>query len=306
MSGVPPRQHMTWKVKAVKSRTGVRQAAATTALAVILAGCSAPESPTETDRPASASQRGLPSAHVHAVAVDPSDGTVLLATHDGLFRVSGEDDERVGPVVDLMGFTVAGPGHYYASGHPGEGSDLPDPVGLIESKDAGQTWQSLSRAGESDFHTLTASNTQITGYDGVLRITTDGMTWSEQQGPDDLFDVAASPDGAALLATTPTGPWRSSDGGASWLPIEGAPLLMLVEWSDPSTAFGVTPEGQIEYSEDAGQTWQSAGVVDDAPQAMGVRTSAGSEAERVLVVGADTLWESSDGGQSFAPFTEGP
>jgi len=34
---------------------------------------------------------------------------------------------------------VAEPDHFYASGHPGEGADLPDPVGLIEATDAGRT-----------------------------------------------------------------------------------------------------------------------------------------------------------------------
>ena len=288
------------------TRSPVCRAAGLAALVLTLTGCSAPESPTDSGAGNDVSATALPSEHVHAVGVDPGDESILLATHEGLFRRSGSGYERVGPVIDLMGFTVAGPGHYYASGHPGQGSELPEPVGLIESQDAGQTWQSLSRAGQSDFHTLTTSRAQITGYDGVLRTTSDGTTWSDRKGPDDVFDVAASPDGAVLLATTPTGPWRSSDVGATWLPIEGAPLLMFVEWRDASTAFGITPRGVVLYSEDAGMTWQPAGVLDDTPQAMGVHPSSTSDEVRVLVVGTDRLWESRDGGQSFAPFTDDP
>ena len=60
-----------------------------------------------------------------------------------------------------MGFTVAGPGHYYASGHPGTATDLPQPVGLIESRDGGRTWAVLSRGGQSDFHALTTSGRTV-------------------------------------------------------------------------------------------------------------------------------------------------
>jgi hypothetical protein len=34
----------------------------------------------------------------------------------------------VGPVVDLMGFTVTPEGRHPASGHPGTGTDLPEPL----------------------------------------------------------------------------------------------------------------------------------------------------------------------------------
>ena len=55
-------------------------------------------------------QSALPSAHVHGVDADPGDGAVLLGTHEGLFRYGEDGQERVGEALDLMGFTVAGPG----------------------------------------------------------------------------------------------------------------------------------------------------------------------------------------------------
>ncbi|MFP5282912.1 MAG: hypothetical protein ACLGIF_05620 [Actinomycetes bacterium] len=113
----------------------------------------------------------LPSGHVHGVAVNPADAKVYLATHDGLFRYDRTGPKQVGPVIDLMGFTVAGPNHFYASGHPGPGVDLPQPVGLIESTDAGRSWTPLSRQGESDFHTLAASKAGVAGFDGAIRLT---------------------------------------------------------------------------------------------------------------------------------------
>src|SRR5450756_333301 len=79
----------------------------------------------------------------------------------------------------LDGFSVAGPGHFYASGHPGDGVDLPAPVGLMETTNAGKTWKVRSLGGESDFHALTSSSKGVLGYDGALRSTADGKTWTK-------------------------------------------------------------------------------------------------------------------------------
>ena len=124
-----------------------------------------------------ANQPPVAITHIHAVARDPKTGDLLLATHEGLFRHANGELLQNGPVIDLMGFTVAPDGTYYASGHPGAGVDLPQPVGLITSTDSGRTWRVSSRGGESDFHALTSSPTSVVGFDGTLRSTTDGETW---------------------------------------------------------------------------------------------------------------------------------
>ena len=68
---------------------------------------------------------GYPTAHVHAIAA-PGKGQVLLATHDGLYDVSVNPAQRIGPVVDWMGFTL-GKGGFYASGRPGPASTWKSP-----------------------------------------------------------------------------------------------------------------------------------------------------------------------------------
>ena len=67
-------------------------------------------------------------------AGDPRDGALLLATHEGMFRYDADRPKRIGPLIDLMGFTIAGPAHYYASGRANVVLDLPQPVGLIASR----------------------------------------------------------------------------------------------------------------------------------------------------------------------------
>ncbi|WP_336028599.1 F510_1955 family glycosylhydrolase [Geodermatophilus sp. FMUSA9-8] len=244
----------------------------------------------------------LPSAHVHGVAVNPADELVYLATHDGLFRYDDGGPTRIGPVIDLMGFTVAGPDHFYASGHPGPGVDLPEPVGLIESTDGGETWQLLSRQGESDFHALTASRSGVVvGFDGrALSTTTDGATWRDLSTSVTPHALAGSEDAAVLVATHESGPLRSVDGGATWEPVADAPLLQVVDWAAGQTVVGVTPDGTVAVSTDAGATWEEQARVSGSPQAVGANATA-EGALRVLVVTSGGVHDSTDGGETFAP-----
>ncbi|MCA0293562.1 MULTISPECIES: F510_1955 family glycosylhydrolase [Micrococcales] len=193
--------------------------------------------------------------HIHAVARDPKSGELLLATHEGLFRHVNGDLVQNGPVIDLMGFAVAPDGTYYASGHPGVGVDLPQPVGLITSTDAGRSWRVASRGGQSDFHALTAGSTAVIGFDGVLRSSTDGTTWTTRSIPAPPRTLAAAPTSGALLATTEAGLLASSDTGATWRTLSPPVTALLVTWADEKTMVIATTTGQLGVSSDAGITW---------------------------------------------------
>lgn len=115
-----------------------------------------------------------------------------------------------------MGFTVRGPDHYLASGHPAGDTDQPDPVGLIETRDGGRTWEALSLAGESDFHALASAGDLVVGFGGTLRSTRDGVAWTDLDPEVEAFGLAVSDDGSTVVATTQDGPVRSTDGGAGF------------------------------------------------------------------------------------------
>ena len=218
-----------------------------------LAGCSQGASPA----PKSVVAAALPGEHVHGISRDPGSGKVNLATHEGLFVLQSDASwQKVGPTVDLMSFAITGPGTFYASGHPAEGVDLPAPVGLIKSTDAGRTWTVMSLGGQSDFHALTASSTAVTGFDGVLRTTTDGKSWSQGGLSVEPSSLAAAPDGSQVLATTGQGLFSSTDAGATWVPLASAPPLLLTAWADSKTVVGVTSQGGLVVSEDAGSSWK--------------------------------------------------
>jgi hypothetical protein len=237
--------------------------------------------------------------HIHGLALDPETEALLVATHYGLFDFGGHEPEQVSPTKDFMGFAVAGPGHYYASGHPGQGSDLPDPMGLIESTDGGETWQEVSRQGESDFHAMAASSEGIIGFDGTLRFTPDGEEWTEVDTDRHVAHLSASPDGPLVLATTENGVQRSTDGGLTWeLPEEG-PVLLVTTFVEPETAVGVSPEGTVHVSRDGGSTWEETGGTTDQPVAITGRSGLGDDLQ-IWVATQDRIKTSEDGGETFS------
>jgi hypothetical protein len=252
------------------------------------------------DQKAAAQSGGLPGEHVHGVARDPGDGSVYLATHEGLFRYDKGAPVRVGPVVDWMGFSIAGPGHFYASGHPGDGVDLPAPVGLMETTDAGKTWKVRSLGGESDFHALTSSSKGVLAYDGVLRSTADGKTWTKLAISAEPRSLAAAPDGSRILATTASSVLLSSDQGATWAPLPAAPPLLLAAWADKTTATGVTTTGHLAVTTNAGATWTTGTARVDSAQAISA-SRADSGTLEVLLVTDSGVQRSIDSGASFSP-----
>lgn len=116
----------------------------------LLVGCNSAPDPATPGEPA-LSALSVADTHVHSIELAGPSGSVVLATHDGLWVQEGNELRQVGPHIDLMSFAVLDPNTYRASGRPGPGIDLGEPVGPIETNDAGQTWSSLSLTGECDF-----------------------------------------------------------------------------------------------------------------------------------------------------------
>lgn len=234
--------------------------------------------------------------HVHGIVRDPSDGVVVLATHYGLVRVLEGDMVSVGPTVDLMGFTLAPGGRYLASGHPGAGSDLPEPVGLIESTDQGESWNVLSRGGESDFHALTAGADRIVGFDGELRVSTDGENWETLSIPAPPVALATAPGTGAILAATEAGVLLSSD-GTTWEILETPQLMSRVAWADETTIVGSGIDGRLVTSRDAGQSWTASEEPVGEVVALGAGLTEDGSVEALLVVDS-TVLRTVDGGNT--------
>ncbi|AUZ33111.1 hypothetical protein C3B78_00475 [Arthrobacter sp. PGP41] len=242
---------------------------------------------------------GLPSSHVHGLSVNRKTNQVLLATHEGLFDVTKPPGTKIGATNDLMGFTAAaGQGVFYASGHPGPGSDLPNPMGLIRSVDGGKTWEQLSRQGESDFHALAATTSGIVAYDGTLQTSPDGKTWTPARAGFVPAVLAGAPTGDTVLATTREGLQRSTDGGKTWELNATAPVVQFVAFASATEVVGVEPGGTVHYSADAGRTWTRTGQIEGQVQAMTAVTGADGK-PWIWAASAEKLVVSTDGGATF-------
>lgn len=240
-----------------------------------------------------------PFGHVHGLAFDENTEQLLLATHNGLFDVAADPIVKISPTIDLMGFAVAGEKQYYASGHPGPGSDLPNPVGLIESTDGGKTWQELSRQGQSDFHAMAVSDEGVIGFDGALRLTPDGEEWSEADVQIQPANLAAFLGGSIVLATTEEGIQRSTDGGLTWSLINNPPILLLTTFADAETVVGIAPDGTVHLSSDAGQSWKETGGSTNPPSAIAASMD-DENGLRIWVATEKGIEFSDDDGASFS------
>lgn len=241
------------------------------------------------------------------MTVEPESSRILLATHEGLYDATKDPAVKVSDsTIDLMGFTAtAEPGTFYASGHPGPGSSLPNPVGLIQSKDAGKTWEPVSRTGESDFHALTVSGNSIVAFDGQLRTTTDGKTWTTSMATFVPAVLAGSSASTVVLATTEEGIQRSTDSGATWQAVPQSPIIQFAAIATPTDkaptkAIGVEPNGTVHVSSDAGATWTPAGKIEGQVQAV---TAVEGDSGGLTIWAATTtgVQVSTDAGVTFRP-----
>ncbi|MFE1246897.1 F510_1955 family glycosylhydrolase [Streptomyces sp. NPDC058766] len=279
----------------IRSRAAAVVTAA--ALAAVLSACSSPaQPPSGPDGPDGPD--GPAVAHVHGLGVDPADGGLYVATHEGVIGVADDGTaRRVGDKADYMGFTVIGPKTFLGSGHPAEDSGDHGNLGLIRSIDAGASWKTLSLGGTTDFHSLEYAHGTVYGYDstrGVLRVSTDTTTWDDRAEIEAL-DMAVSPrDRDVVLATTRRGVVRSTDGGRSFGAGSGR-VLAFLSWPAADALYGVDPEGGLHRSGDGGATWHRTGTVPGGqPQAL-----TAVDARHVLAATQDGVYESRDGGGTF-------
>ncbi|MCH1882853.1 hypothetical protein [Agrococcus sp. ARC_14] len=239
--------------------------------------------------------------HIHKLMPSDDGQSLLVGTHNGLFSVDLESGDVEGPVgehvIDLMGLTRADDG-LLASGHPGASGvqHLQGPnLGLIQSSDTGETWESVSLEGAADFHALTydsAAGTVVGAHAGQILISDDmGASWREGAAADP-YELLATSDG--LLMTSFDGLSVSTDAGESFQAVEGAPPLVLLANAE-DTVIGVDLDGTLWRSE-RGTPWTPVGTTPGQIHALTLLPSG-----EVIVATEAGLQRTSDLGQSWEP-----
>jgi photosystem II stability/assembly factor-like uncharacterized protein len=171
-----------------------------------------------------------------------------------------------------MGFSVVDERRFLGSGHPApDDTSQPPNLGLIESSDAGRSWNNVSLLGEADFHVLQSNGQRIYGVDsgtGSLLTSTDGgRRWQQRTPPAAVFSLAIDPrDPGAVVASTEKGVFRSSNSGAGWRPLNDQ-LAGLLAWPRASALYLVDGQGTVHRSGDGGRRWESVGATGGQPAA---------------------------------------
>jgi photosystem II stability/assembly factor-like uncharacterized protein len=260
---------------------------------------------------------------IHGVGV-LNDGTTYVATHEGLFSTKNEGKwNKVGDASDdFMGFHLRSDGTMLTSGHPGHDSDLPNPMGILISKDRGMSWKEVEYVGKIDFHILTSYHHNpkvIYGFNqmgsgeygaGIYKSIDGGEKWAkvEPKGlPEDLhkvYSLLVLPENEdTLLAGTENGVMISKDGGATWNVYDETRLI---------TAMTIMPNGKdivaysisnmvsgVMISQDNGESWTSIGL--DLGEDAAASISVNQKDEKQIAVSTfnTSLYETKDGGQKW-------
>ncbi len=208
---------------------------------------------------------------VWSLAVHPTDAQRLLAGTDAGLFMSDDGGAHWRPAGEGLPQTPV-PTVLIHPEHP-EQVVVATALGIFQSDDFGDNWTawaadptlSLERAGwlqklNPGSAVSPAAWQALVGEPEAAqpRLATVNLT----QPP---LSLAVNPqDAAHLLAGTSAGLTASTDGGATWSPTEGgpilAPILALADWSrNRRTLVAVTPS-QLYLTSDGGDTWRSLGA----------------------------------------------
>jgi len=295
------------------------------AVGLLLSACSSGD---ETKEPETL-KSGFNVEHVHGVGYSKED-TIYLASHDGMIQTKdlGKTWTPVGNNdFDFMGFHIQSDGTMLTSGHPGPKSNLPNPLGLMESTDNGENWEAKALQGDVDFHILTSNQKNPNLLFGVIQMesgvyesgiyksTDRGENWDivDATGlPDDLhgiYSLLSLPnDENILLAGTNQGVFRSEDGGKTWgVQDEGRAITALsaISGSSDLLSYSITEnEVGVMISKDQGATWEKLGL-DLGKDAVAYFAVHPEQPERMAAVTYENnLLFSEDGGQNWQTLME--
>lgn len=274
--------------------------AAVTVVALPPLAATCGSSGTSISRPATTAAPVLPggAAHVHGI-VRSRGGELLIGTHAGLFTPRADGTlARVGDTADYMGLAALPTGALLSSGHPAPGSTEPNPLGLRISQDGGRTWTTSTQVPRDDYHVIEAGAGRVyaVGSDGGMYAGSARMALARVGGARrDLIDLAVKPgSGTSLIASTPQGLVRSTDGDPTWA--NAGDEVGHISWTGSNSLFMVDAEGGAFMSTDEGTSWIRRGTLGAPPAAL-LATSP------TALTAADhdgRILQSSDGGRTWS------
>ncbi|XXM73213.1 F510_1955 family glycosylhydrolase [Lysinibacillus sphaericus] len=257
--------------------------------------------------------------HLHGAGYPGSSDAFFIATHNGLFKYEDKEwTESNSNKHDYMGFAPSKEG-FFSSGHPEEGSDLKNPLGLVKSKDFGKTLDKLAFYSETDFHYLTAGyesgklyvlneapNSELEA--GFYSSTDEGENWDKKDmngvEPDTLVSMAAHPTDQNLVGiSSQSGVYLSKDGGDTFTPVtEGKPATSIA-FTEQKGIYSVIDGGSIKlvkFDLDSLEEteYRLPSLKADNP-IMYIAVNPNDSAELTVVTYKNDIYQSGDGGSDW-------
>jgi photosystem II stability/assembly factor-like uncharacterized protein len=267
--------------------------------------------------------------HIHGLSYDPqAPHDLYMSTHHGVLKLDktgvwieiGEEEHRH----DLMGFTFQKEGIMISSGHPAEKSKLKDPLGIVISKNQGETWEPIALHGKVDFHVMevNAGNPLVMHglnshgpHAGLYRSEDGGYEWGklETSGfPTDLmsiFSLVSDPgDPRIILAGTGNGILKSEDGGITWsMDNDQQSFLAAASVTQPSAKLVAYVLGENEglmVSEDLGETWSSLHLLLEEDAVIHIAIHPTQEGVYTVGTHLENLFHTTDGGATWTQIAQ--
>lgn len=270
--------------------------------------------PTAATSPSGSSKGGSP--FIGSMAVDPADGTLLIGTGAGLYKLRPGRTRAVrfdgelttpagsGPVSASLVLRFSGPGRLLASGHPAPGSELPENLGLITSKNNGATWKPVALLGDADLHALDARGSVVVGQpaeaSGLLVSRDGGRSFLKRSAPGVALDADVDPSKPDHIAiATQDGVFVSASAGASWRQRDVLTGPAHLAWSREGALLRIEAGGAVRVSEDGGATWKERGNAGGSPTTVTIDR----RGRLYAALAGGLIVRSSDGGATFSELT---
>lgn len=236
-------------------------------------------------------------SHIHVLRAYGDQ--IILGTHEGLYQYLSEKSvKRINPEkFDVMGLAVSNKG-LFASGHPGPGSKLKEPVGLLFTPKPGGKWQELSLSGAVDFHTLETVGNEFYGADSgsgqLMYSANGGKSWSKR-GVNSYTDIAPNPSKRASVVAVKDGKlFQSTDALKSVKELKTPFVVESIDWIKGSL---IASSGKDLYqSNNAGKSWKK---LVSMPSAISSVTQSN---KFIAFVMGSSIYASRDSGKSFAKY----
>lgn len=213
---------------------------------------------------------------IYGLGYPGNDEGLYIASDDGMKIFSnGEWLESNSQKHEYTGFQAVHDG-FITSGHPQEGSDLKDPLGIVKSVDKGATLDHLAFDGELDFHFLSAgyqsnvmyiiNNADSDALDpGVYSSDDLGASWNPVKlndfDADSLGMIAVHPTDDNLMAmATRSGIYLSEDKGNHMKKITDTIMVTAIAFSNDSLYYSSVENNNVLFRSINLDTMESASI----------------------------------------------